>query len=103
VQEGLRDMRQPAGGAWQPPPHGFGYPRPAIKTSRKAIGALVLAILGVFVAPIVFSTIGIAMAFRARDEIKHSPALRGDGLNKATFVIASICLLLFLALSVLGG
>ena len=75
------------------------------RTSRKAIASLVLSIIGVLVAPIVFSTAGIVFGVLARQDIKRNRALGGAGLATAGIVVGvvGIVLGLIVGIAVLAG
>src|SRR5690349_5805651 len=75
------------------------------RTSRKAIASLVLSIIGILVAPIIFSTAGIVFGVLARQDIKRDRALGGGGLATAGIVVGvvGIVLGLIVGIAVIAG
>jgi len=76
----------------------YGYP-PAPETDQKAIWALVSAIAGFFLCPVVLHIVGWVLANQSLEAIRASQGqLTGDGLAKAARILSIIGLVL----SVLG-
>src|SRR5215218_9223247 len=65
-----------------PPPSPYGYAQApaALRTSGKAVAALVLGIAGWLVAPFILSVLGIIFGALARKEIAANPSLGGRGM-----------------------
>jgi hypothetical protein len=89
---------------WQPaPPPGYGTPYPygaaapvAPPTDDKAVWALVSAIAGFLVCPIVLHIVGWALASASLTSIRASGGtLGGEGLAKAARIISIIGLVLY--------
>jgi len=71
-----------------------GYP-PAAETDEKAIWALVSAIAGFFLCPIVLHVVGWVLANQSLEAIRASQGrLTGDGLAKAARILSIIGLVL---------
>jgi hypothetical protein len=90
-------------------------PAPAVAVARepkgdgRAIASLILAIVGVLLAPFtfgVFALLGLMLAADAWEDIERDPLQRGRGLAVATFWIVGVCfalaLLTGLALLIVG-
>jgi hypothetical protein len=67
---------------------------PAQRTSGYAIASLVCGILGFLVLPIVLSILAIVFARSAEGEIRRDPAIGGEGLARAGFVLGVIGLVI---------
>jgi hypothetical protein len=70
-------------------------PPTAVRTSSKAVTALVLGIAGVFVVPLVCSILAIVLGLQAKREIEADPHLGGEGMATAGTVLGVIGLCLF--------
>jgi hypothetical protein len=68
------------------------------RTNGYAIASLVLGIGGLFVFPIIPSILAIVFGNKARDEIRNTPGMTGDGLAVAGLVLGWVAL----ALAALG-
>jgi hypothetical protein len=68
------------------------------RTSGYAVASLVLGIAGLFVFPLIPSILAVVFGQRAKDEIRTSPAVTGDGLATAGVVLGWVGI----ALSALG-
>lgn len=69
------------------------YSKPA-RTSGKAIASLVLAILGLFIFPIILSLLAIIFGWAAMNDIARRPATAGRGLAIAGIVIGVLGLII---------
>lgn len=69
------------------------YARPA-RTSGKAVVSLVLAIIGLFILPIILSALAIIIGWAALTDIDRRPATGGRGLAIAGIVIGVIGLII---------
>ena len=64
-------------------------------TPGKATAALVLGIVGIFICPIICSTLALVFGMQARQEIDASGgALGGRGLAQAGFILGIVGLVL---------
>lgn len=70
-------------------------PPTAVRTSSKAVSALVLGILGVFVVPLVCSILAIVLGRQAKREIEADPHLGGDAMATAGTVLGIVGICLF--------
>lgn len=82
-------------GQWQPPaqagsPQFAGAPGAQQRTPGKATAALVLGIIGIFILPIVCSTLAIIFGVQARNEIDADPSLGGRGMATAGMVLGIV-------------
>jgi hypothetical protein len=82
-------------GQWQPPAQAGGpqfaqAPAGQQRTPGKATAALVLGIIGIFILPIVCSTLAIIFGVQARNEIDRDPSLGGRGLATAGMVLGIV-------------
>lgn len=64
------------------------------KTSGKAVASLVLAILGLFIFPIILSLVAIILGWAALRDIGRQPATKGRGLAIAGIVIGALGLII---------
>jgi len=64
------------------------------QTSKKAVASLVLGILGVLVAPIIFSTLAIIFGAIAAKETRRERGLGGRGMAIAGIVLGIVGLAL---------
>ena len=71
------------------------YPEPsgARRTSGKATAALVLGIVGLFLAPIISSTLAIVFGSLAKGDIARDPGLEGDGRALAGIILGIVGLI----------
>jgi hypothetical protein len=60
------------------------------QSSGKAIAALVLGIIGIFLLPIVCSVLAIVFGAMARGEIQRDPTISGGGMATAGLVTGII-------------
>jgi mannose/fructose/N-acetylgalactosamine-specific phosphotransferase system component IIC len=70
----------------------------AQRTSGYAVASLVLGIAGLFIFPLIPSILAVIFGSKARDEIRATPAIGGDGLATAGLVLGWVGI----ALTVLG-
>jgi Domain of unknown function (DUF4190) len=63
---------------------------PKQRTSGYAVASLVCAILAFLVLPIVLSILAIVFSQSAEKEIRRDPAVGGEGLARAGFVLGVI-------------
>lgn len=87
------------GAGWNPPsPETYGWsgitPRGG-GTSGKAVTAFVLAIVGLFMCPVIGSIAALLVAAGARGELRDNPALQGRGLARAAAVAGWMGLLFY--------
>lgn len=74
---------------------GYGAPpQRERRTDRKAIAALVLGIAGLFILPIVLSTLAIVFGGMSMRDTRQDPSLGGRGLAIAGVVLGVIGLVL---------
>ncbi len=79
----------------QPSPHGQQYPYPQPQQDGKALTALILAIVGLFVCPIVLNVIALVLANQSLRAIRASNGwLTGEGMANAARIISIIALAL---------
>ena len=87
-----------------PPPEmpkysGNGFNEMTPKRESRAVVALVCAILGLLLLPIIFGGTAIVLGVQARKKIQSSQGmLTGEGLSKAAVVIGILDVALFLLL-----
>jgi hypothetical protein len=72
--------------------------RPARRTDRKAIAALVFGVLGLLVLPIVFSVLAVVLGALSVRATRRDRALGGRGLAIAGIVLGIVGLLVGLVL-----
>lgn len=63
------------------------------RTSGKATAALILGIVGLFLAPIISSTLAIVLGAMARADIGRDPALEGEGRALAGIILGVVGLI----------
>lgn len=86
---------QPAPAYGQPAPYGHPYPTP--KQDEKAVWALVLAIAGWVICPVVAHIVGLVLANQSLTAIRRSNGwLTGEGMARAAQIISIIGLTLAL-------
>jgi hypothetical protein len=66
----------------------------AQRTNGYAIASLVLGIAGLFVFPVIPSILAIVFGHKARDEIRRSPGMTGDGLALAGLILGWLAIAL---------
>jgi Domain of unknown function (DUF4190) len=64
------------------------------RTSGYAVASLVFGVLGFLVLPIVLSILAIVFSRSAEGEIRRDPAVGGEGLARAGFVLGVIGLVI---------
>jgi hypothetical protein len=64
------------------------------RTSGYAIASLILGIAGFFVFPIVLSLLAVVFAGKAREEIRATPGMSGEGLATAGLVLGWVGLVI---------
>ncbi len=74
-----------------PPPAEAGQEK---RTSGKATAALVLGIIGIFLLPVICSTLAIIFGVMGRNETEADPTLGGRGMATAGLVLGIIGLIL---------
>ena len=87
-----------------------GYPPPMPETDQKAVWALVSAIAGFVICPLVLHIVGWVLANQSMEAIRASGGrLTGDGMAKAArilsivgLVLSALGLLFFVLIVVLG-
>jgi hypothetical protein len=67
---------------------------PGTRTSWRAVSSLVLAIIGIFVIPIVLSLLAIVLGWSGIYEIDRHPQLAGKGMAIAGIIIGIIGLII---------
>lgn len=60
------------------------------KTSGKAIASLILALLGLFIFPIILSLVAVILGWSALKDIERTPNTKGRGLAIAGLVIGVV-------------
>jgi hypothetical protein len=69
------------------------YARPG-QTSGKAVVSLVLAIVGLFIIPIILSVLAIIIGWAALTDVDRNPSIGGRGLAISGIVIGIIGLII---------
>jgi hypothetical protein len=73
----------------------YPYPPPAPETDQKAIWALVSAIFGFIICPVVLHIVGWVLANQSLSDIAASQGrLTGDGIAKAAKIVSIVGLVL---------
>ena len=72
------------------------------RTSGYAVASLVLGIAGIFVFPVIPSILAVIFGSKARDEIRASSAVGGDGLATAGIVLGWVGIVLTALVLVIG-
>ena len=91
----------PAGPPSGYPGYGYGYPVQPTRTDDKAIWALVSAIAGFILCPVVLHVVGWVLANQSLRSIRESRgALTGDGIAKLAKILSIIGVVLYSLLAV---